>query len=46
LREVVAKRLTHEEWKMCFETPPPCKVVSLVEMIRRARGESEGEKKG
>jgi hypothetical protein len=43
LRRVVAKRMTPEEWKRCFESPPTPKMVSLVELIHQARGSGEGD---
>jgi hypothetical protein len=41
LRAVLARRLSPEEWLRCFETPPPPKVVTLLECIRKAEGCTE-----
>jgi hypothetical protein len=38
LRSVVAKRIPPDEWERCFEVPPQPKMVSLVELIQRAKG--------
>ncbi len=37
LRSVVAKDLGPEEWRRCFETPPPPKLATLAELIEKAK---------
>jgi hypothetical protein len=37
LRQVVARLLTEEEWKRCFEDPPKSKMQTLMELVERAR---------
>jgi hypothetical protein len=41
LRSVVARLLTQEEWDRYFETPAPSKMQTLVDLIHRAKGESQ-----
>jgi hypothetical protein len=37
LRSVVAKEMGPEEWRRCFEAPPPSKLVTLADLIEKAK---------
>jgi hypothetical protein len=41
LRSVVARLLTPEEWRQCFEAPPSPKVATLVDLIQKVRERNE-----
>jgi len=43
LRAVVARSIPQEKWEEYFESPPPSKVVSLLEMVRKAKGGCDDE---
>ncbi len=35
------KELSEQEWKMAFETPPKPKLLSLLELIEKAKGSKD-----
>jgi hypothetical protein len=41
VEDLLRKELAPEEWRQAFETPPKPKMVSLVEMIERAKKRTE-----
>jgi hypothetical protein len=41
LRDVVARHIPEERWAQYFDSPPPHKTLTLVELIQKAKGGSE-----